>query len=392
MSFWDTALDVSTFGQYGALTGNEGTLAGSLGWDGVGDELMPGVDPLGLKGSSPAPKYGETRSGGGPNRDNYYLGGSQGYAADLAQQYQNAGREQQNQQHGYAVGMQNTGANAASAQTGLAQQAGNYGTAAGNRGISNVGYGGAAFDANAQRTSAGQMGGYADQFQRMSQQGEGPSAAQAQLQSGTNQALSGQLALMRSGGTAGQTAAAADNARFNSAGIQANQANASAALRAQETAAHRDRQMGALGMAGQMQGAAAGIYGQGADRATQQAQFNAQNRLAQQQANDQTALAGWNQASQSYGAGYGQQLAAQQAASQASGAGYNAYYQGMQGGLAGQMANLQGSMGYEGDLGNIYGAELTHQTNMRGLDQQVDRDRAAAASGTIEAFGEWIPG
>lgn len=390
MAWWDTALDVSTFGQYGALTGREGTLAGEMGWDGL-NEL--GGDPLGMHGSAPAPKYGETRSGGGPNRDNFYLGGSQGYAADLANQYQQAGLAQQNAQYGYEQNMQNAGNNAASVQGGIGQQARSYGQNAGARGIQqSAGYGGAMAGAQGQQASAAALAGYGSQLQRMAGQPEGPSAAQAQLQAGTNQALAGQLALMRSGGTAGQSAAAGDSARFNAAGLQANQANASAALRAQENAAYRDRQLAAMGLAGQAQTAAGGMYGQGADRATQQSQFDAQYRNQQQQLNDQTALAGLGLSSQAYGQGYNQQLAAQQAASGASAQGYNAYYQGLQGGMAGQLANLQAGMGYEGALGDIYGQELGHQTKQRELDQAVDRDRAAAATGTIEAFGEWIPG
>lgn len=395
MSFWDTVADVSTFGQYGALTGRDGTLAGELGWDGVGGSNDPVFGPGGAMSAAdaPAPKYGETRSGGGPNRDNYYLGGSQGYAADLANQYQQAGLDQRNAQYGYEQNMQNVGANAASVQGGIGQQARSYGQSAGARGIQqSAGYAGAQPGAAGQQRSAGQLSGYADQLNRMAQAPEGPSAAQAQLQAGTNQALAGQLALMRSGGSAAQGAAAGDSARFNAAGLQANQANASGALRAQETAAYRDRQLAAMGLAGQTQAAAAGVYGQGADRATQQAQFDAQYRNQQQQLNDQTALAGLGLSSQAYGQGYNQQLAAQQAASAASAQGYGAYNQGLQGGMAAQLANLQGSMGYEGQLGDIYGAELQHQLGARDLNQQRDRDRINASTGTIEAFGEWIPG
>jgi hypothetical protein len=71
---------------------------------------------------------------------------------------------------------------------------------------------------------------------------EGPSAAQAQLQQGTNQALGSQLAMARSGRGFGGTAATMQAAQGNLAGIQANQANQSAGLRAQENAAWRQRQ------------------------------------------------------------------------------------------------------------------------------------------------------
>lgn len=356
-------------------------------WDATGgwawDQLSGAAGAQG--GSAPAPKYGQARSGGGPNRDNFYLGGYQGYAGELANQYHAAGLEQKNAQNAYAGNMQNAGQGALSAQSSIGSQARGYGTQAGNRAIApTAGYGGAQGDMMGQSKAAGQLAGYGAQLQRMAGQPEGPSAAQAQLQAGTNQALASQLALMRSGGTAGQGAAAGDSARFNSAGIQANQANASAALRAQENAAYRDRQLSAMGLAGQMQSAAGGMYGQGADRATQQVQFDAQNRLNQQQLNDQTALAGMGLASQAYGQGYDQQLAAQQAASAASRAGYDAYYQGQQGALNTSLANLQGSMGYEGQLGDMYGAELGHQTNMRELDQQKSRDAVGAFTGLME--------
>lgn len=356
-------------------------------WDATGgwawDQLSGAAGTQG--GSAPAPKYGEARSGGGPNRNNFYLGGSEGYAGQLANQYHAAGLEQKNAQNAYAGNMQNSGTGALAAQSGIGSQARGYGTQAGNRAIApTAGYAGAQGDMQGQQRSAGQLAGYGAQLQRMAGQPEGPSAAQAQLQQGTNQALAGQLALMRSGGTAGQSAAAGDSARFNAAGLQANQANAAAALRAQENAQYRDRQLSTMGLAGQMQSAAGGMYGQGADRATQQSQFDAQNRLNQQQLNDQTALAGLGLSSQAYGQGYDQQLAAQQAASAASAQGYNAYNQGQQGAFNAQLANMQGGMGYEGQLGDMYGAELGHQTEMRGLDQQKSKDTIGAFTGMME--------
>lgn len=356
------------------------------GWvDGMGNAMgMQG-------GSAPAPKYGEARSGGGPNRDNFYLGGYQGYAGELANQYHAAGLTQQNAQNAYAQNMQNVGQSALSAQSNIGSQARGYGTQAGNRAIApTAGYSGAQGDMQGQQRSAGQLAGYGAQLQRMAGQPEGPSAAQAQLQAGTNQALASQLALMRSGGTAGQSAAAGDSARFNSAGIQANQANASAALRAQENAAYRDRQLATMGLAGQMQSAAGGMYGQGADRATQQAQFDAQNRLNQQQLNDQTALAGFGLGSQAYGRGYDQQLAAQQAASAASQAGYGAYYQGQQGAMNAQLANMRGGEAYEGQLGDMYSAELGHQRGMRDLDQQKSKDTVGAFMGMYEGAADYM--
>lgn len=86
------------------------------------------------------------------------------------------------------------------------------------------------------------------------EQQRGPSAAQAQLQSGTNQAMASQLALARSGRGMGGNAAAMGLAQGNMAGIQANQANQAAMLRAQEDAAWRQRQAGNMGTVAGMQG------------------------------------------------------------------------------------------------------------------------------------------
>jgi hypothetical protein len=83
---------------------------------------------------------------------------------------------------------------------------------------------------------------------------QGPSAAQAQLQQGTNQALASQIALARSGSGFGGNAAAAGMAQNNLAGIQANQANQAAMLSAQENAAWRGRQAANLGTVAGMQG------------------------------------------------------------------------------------------------------------------------------------------
>ncbi len=101
-------------------------------------------------------------------------------------------------------------------------------------------------DFGAQNQSLGQLGGLEAQ--------EGPSAAQAQLQSGTNQALNSQLALARSGRGFGGNAAAMGQAQGNVADIQANAANQAAMLRAQENANWRGRQASNLGQVAGMQG------------------------------------------------------------------------------------------------------------------------------------------
>ncbi len=171
--------------------------------------------------------------------------------------------------------------NAANAAAGLATQTGAVG---GELGLQAQQHGQAlGRDGNAllaQRTGdavhfdnrAVQQGDFGAQNQSLSALGgleatQGPSAAQAQLQSGTNQAMASQLAMARSGRGLGGNAAAMGQAQGNMAGIQANQANQAAGLRAQEDAAWRGRQASNLtnvaGMQGQQSQANLGAAVQG---------------------------------------------------------------------------------------------------------------------------------
>lgn len=70
---------------------------------------------------------------------------------------------------------------------------------------------------------------------------EGPSAAQALLNKGTNQAIGTQLTLARSGRGMGESAAALDTAGRNAATLQTDAANNAAILRAQEAEAYAQR-------------------------------------------------------------------------------------------------------------------------------------------------------
>lgn len=371
----------------GPMVAGQGTPTGDV-VGAVGNAFDKLGSAAGLQGgSAKAPVYGTTRSGGAPDPNNFYLGGDAGYAGQLASQWQNAGGSAQMDQRTQAGMMNNAGEAARATQQNLGNAAWGYGDAAGRRGMTNADYGGAQGDIGAQRNAAGQLAGYAGQLQSMAAAPEGPSAAQAQLQQGTNQALNSQLALMRSGGTAGSSAAAGDSARFNSAGLQANQANSSAALRAQENAAYRDRQLNAMGLAGQTMGVSGNMSADLANRGTQMAQFDEGNRQQQRQQNDQTALAGMGLAGQSYASGYGQQLQGLAGGSDALGKGWDSYNQGMQGGLATQQTGLQGTMGLEGLRGDLYGAELGHQTDMRGLDQQKSKDTWGTIGGVAESIG-----
>lgn len=145
--------------------------------------------------------------------------------------------------------------------------------------------------------------GYGSQLAGLEAQ-QGPSAAQAQLQAGTNAAMAGQLALSRSGRGFGGGAAAAGQAQTNLAGLQGQQANNAAMLAAQENAAWRARQAGNLG-------AAAGIQqGVGSQFGEQQAR-NINSYYANQGQNDQTALGWAGLGNQAYFAGVGANLQGQ---------------------------------------------------------------------------------
>lgn len=194
------------------------------------------------------------------------------------------------------------------------------------------------------------QGDFGQQNQTLAQLGgveaqQGPSAAQAQLQSGTNQAMNSQLAMARSGRGFGGGAASAGLAQSNLAGIQANQDNGAAQLRASEDAAFRQRQAANLGQIAQAQGSQIGT--------------NLQAGLAGQAQNDAMTqgMLGMGQNAYFQGAGVQQQ-------------GYGLGINGNQVGVAGTTAGLQG----EQVANQIRGQEMTG-----GMGQQDAMLRAWAA-------------
>lgn len=142
---------------------------------------------------------------------------------------------------------------------------------------------------------------------------EGPSAAQAQLQSGTNMAMAQQMAMARSGRGFGGNSAAMGLAQGNMAGISANQANQAAMLRAQENAQWRGRQASNLGNAASIQAGLGSQYGQ-------QGQADLASRLASQRANDEAAIGWAGQGDSAYNNGVAANLNGQSLANQVRGA------------------------------------------------------------------------
>jgi len=320
----------------------------------------------------------------------------------------------------------------ASGQLGIAgDRAINAGLNAQNRGVYQADWGRAQQPLNAAGQNASALAGLEAQ--------QGPSAAQAQLMSATNQAMAQQTALARSGRGYGQSASAlAEAQRANAAtGVQA--ANASAALRAQEDAAWRQRQAANLGASSQLQQALGAQYGQQAqadvqsilqsqaqnDAATaqlmgtgiqamqgrgaleqgaagqygQQQQLLAQTQLQQQAQNDAQLATMMGLSQQGYGQAVGaqQNIAAQQAqqaqfgtqtqlAQQAQNDAYASqlYGLGLQGQTAGQQAQLQAAQ--LGVSGAATGADIINQGGQIGL-QGTQLAGGLAGQATAQQMG-----
>lgn len=215
-----------------------------------------------------------------------------------------------------------------------------------------------------QNNALGIAGGYGQSLASLENQ-QGPSAAQAQLQQGTNQGLNSQIAMARSGRGFGGGAGAAGLAQSNMAGISANQANQSAMLRAQEDAAWRGRQAANLGAAAGIQQGLAGQYGQ--------QQGTDLNAFYQSQGlNDQASL-GW--------AGYG-------ADAYKSGVGMNFMGQGLANDIRG--TELNAGMADEDRRLRIWAARNGYNlADQQRQDQADAAERGAWASG-VATVADWI--
>ncbi len=183
--------------------------------------------------------------------------------------------------------------------------------------------------------SYGAMSGAADRLAGL-ENAQGPSAAQAQLQSATNKAQASNLALARSGSGFGGSASRSSQALRQNAAMGQEAANQSAILKAGEDAAWRQRQAGNLGAAG-------GLYGNAGQLGLQSGQLG----LAANAQNQQ----GLGMAGQMSLAGNAQNLQGLQASGQAGLAG-------AQTGLAGQQAAMQGAqVGIQGQQAGMQGAQ-----------------------------------
>lgn len=209
---------------------------------------------------------------------------------------------------------------------------------------------------------------------------DGPSAAEAQLNAGAQQAANQNLSLAASGRGMGGGAAARRAAMRQNAQIMGATNAQTAELRANEAATQRAQKMAATQAGGQMYGAAGNLYGQQAGIASQNLGTLAGAKEAAMSNASQLGLGLTNTGvgAMNQGAGTAQgaantQLGAQQAAA-------NTQLGALQGGanteLSGQQLQnqtntgaLAGTMGYEADMtgrrGQDLGAQAANQQNQQ---------------------------
>ena len=192
-----------------------------------------------------------------PNRDNFYLGGDPNAAGNLRNQYSQQGDIYRS----HAKELQTRVA----PRTDYTQANADYANQAGAR--------------DAQMANTNRLLDFANGP-------AGPSAAQAQLQMGSDRAMAQNLALAGSGTGMGDSAESLRRAQFANATQQSETANNAAMLRAQEEQARRQMQLGALSQAqdafGNIRGADLGAR----DQSAQQAQFGVDAELQNRGLND----------------------------------------------------------------------------------------------------------
>jgi hypothetical protein len=370
-----------------------GAVSGATQAIGLGDPLstlsggIGGVkNPLASPNNAAAAR-GTPRAGTGPDRNNYSLGGDPNYNAQFQQNQGAIAQQGQGlSQNAQAIGNQGAGIMGAGYSQG--QGLTNMGTAAAGRGGPTTSYNPQVGQLQQGSQQAGQQQyQLANQLQTMAGQPQGPSAAQAQLNTGTDQALNSQLAMARSGSGFGESSGAMASAQQNAAGIQSNAANQAGMLRAGEDQAHRARQLQALGMSGDALG-----QGRAADLALGQqqigqGQFGTQTELSQRQMNDSAQQNLINSGLQAQNMGLSAGLQAQNMGLSGQAAGINAQNQANQLALASAEAEQQGGMNYEQNVTDIYGMDQGAHDRARELNQKRSNDWVGGITGGIGAIG-----
>lgn len=359
---------------------------------GVKGIISPGAATMG--GYTPNPEaFNLMQQGAAPLANAYdaqkvlaQQAGAAGLAAGTAQQgaQQALGTGAQGTFAGIATGNQQQGAANAGAFNTTAADLTRQGQNAQYRPGVNVNYGESANLAYQQAQDRARALGLVTAQTRFAAQGPGPSAAQAQLQQGSEANQLRALSLARSGRGFGQNAAAMQQALGSAADTQAQTNQQAAILRAQEAANWRGQQLQAYGQAQQgMQGIGAQNL-QGRALAGQESQYQAGLSDQQRARNDalmsQYASLGLN--AQQFGAS--NQLAYNQLAGQNQAQGYqaqlgfntlgqNAYGQGLQYNLGqGQLGQQYAGMGldaYKAQLAASMGYENLKSGNILGTQQ-----------------------
>jgi hypothetical protein len=320
---------------------------------------------------NPAAKRGSPRAGEGPDRGNYQLGGpgDPGWIDRFGQGNQDI--------QGRAQGMGAEAGNLVSQGNSLVQS----GAGSQGRGAQAADYTAASGATGAARGLGQNQTGVAADLQRFAN-GPGPSsAAQAQLNKGTDAALNAQIAMARSGSGFGENAAGLQAAGAGAASTIAGAANDSAMLRAQEEQAFNQQRLQAFGQAGDIYGQGAGRELSIAEREAQQQQYNADLGMRQRQLNDERELGLVN-------AGLG----AEQAGLAASNQFLNTELAGQGLSLDAQNANLGGSMAYEQGLTDIYAIDTGEHDKTRELNQAAGQAGIGGVLGVVSGVGGAIGG
>jgi hypothetical protein len=176
-------------------------------------------------------------TGGTPQGPGTYgQGFNYGAAAPETQYEVNRTSQLGDQRSGALFGMGNENARMANLLGGRADLMGNQ-----YRGQGGADYAASNYDRQSSYDALGRLRNFYEQ-------GPGPSAAQAQLQMAGDQNMANAIAMAHSGRGAGQNAAAMRNAMFSNAATQQQLGGQAAQLRAQEEAAWRQQQLGAMGL------------------------------------------------------------------------------------------------------------------------------------------------
>lgn len=276
----------------------------------------------------------------------------------------------QTQQGKVAAGNQAQGAANAAAMGASAADLNRIGTNANFRAGTNVGYGGAEAYGQLGMSDRAAAMGLANRQIGFADQGPGPSAAQAQLQMGSDRAQLQNLSLARSGRGMGQNAAALRGAVAANSDVQAQTNQQAALLRAQEADAWRGRQLQAYGQAQQGLQGITGATLQSRGMAGQEAQYQAQLSDAQRARNDAAAMGYAQLGLQAQQFGQTNQLGYNQLAAQNLGQGYQ---YGLGYNQLGQQALGQG-MTY--DLGAQQLGQQYAQMGLRSYEDQLAANQA----------------